>query len=139
MARKKDYLEHLTRVPMFSACSKKDLDLISRQADEVRLDPGYVLMAEGDVGQEFFVLLDGKADITRRGKKLETIGAGAYVGELALLDKAPRNATVTAKTPVTALVLGQREFNGVLAQVPAISHKIMVGMARRLHQLDAKA
>jgi CRP/FNR family cyclic AMP-dependent transcriptional regulator len=138
MARKKDYLEHLTRVPMFSACSKKDLEQIGRQADEVTFEAGQHLMTEGEVGREFFVIMDGAAELSRSGRRLGTIGAGDFVGELALLDRAPRNATVTAMTPVTALVLGQREFNGVLATVPAITHKLLVGMARRLHELDAR-
>jgi CRP/FNR family cyclic AMP-dependent transcriptional regulator len=138
MARKKDYLEHLTHVPMFSACSKKDLEQIARQADEVTFEPGHKLMAEGDVGREFFVILDGAAEVSRRGKRLGTIGTGDFVGELALLDRAPRNATVTATTAVTALVVAQREFNGVLATVPALSHKLLVGMARRLHELDSR-
>ena len=139
MARKKDYLEHLTRVPMFSACSKKDLEMIARHAEEVSFEAGQHLMNEGDVGREFFVLLSGAAEVFRRGKRLGTIGVGDFVGELALLDKAPRNATVTATTPVEALVLGQREFNGVLATVPALTHKLLVGMARRLHELDSRA
>jgi CRP-like cAMP-binding protein len=138
MARKKDYLEHLTKVPMFSACSKKDLEQIARSGDEVAFEPGAKLTQEGEVGREFFVLLDGAAEVSRRGKRLGTIGAGDFVGELALLDRAPRNATVTATTNVTALVLGQREFSGVLATVPAMTHKLLVGMARRLHDLDAK-
>jgi CRP-like cAMP-binding protein len=139
MARKKDYLEHLTRVPMFSACSKKDLEAISKQADEVDFEAGSRLMKEGETGREFFVVLDGTAQVSRAGKRLDIIGVGDFVGELALLDRAPRNATVTAVTPVRALVLGQREFNGVLSTVPALTHKVLVGMARRLHELDAKA
>ena len=138
MARKKDYLEHLTHVPMFSACSKKDLEAISKHADEVTFEPGDTLMKEGATGREFFVIMEGAAELSRSGKRLGTIGAGDFVGELALLDRAPRNATVTATTKVTALVLGQREFNGVLATVPAMTHKLLVGMARRLHELDAK-
>jgi CRP/FNR family transcriptional regulator, cyclic AMP receptor protein len=138
MARKKDYLDHLARVPMFSACAKKDLELISKQADEVTFEPGEALMTEGATGREFFVIMDGAAEVSRSGRRLGTIGAGDFVGELALLDRAPRNATVTAATKVTALVLGQREFNGVLASVPAMTHKLLVGMARRLHDLDAR-
>lgn len=138
MARKKDYLEHLTHVPMFSACSKKDLEAISKVADEVIFQPGEALMKEGATGREFFVIMDGAAEVSRRGRRLGTIGAGDFVGELALLDRAPRNATVTATTALTVLVLGQREFNGVLATVPAMTHKLLVGMARRLHELDEK-
>jgi len=139
MARKKDYLDHLSRVPMFSACTRKDLETLARHAEEVGFDAGQSLMHEGETGREFFVLMSGAAEVSRQGRRLGTIGAGDFVGELALLDKAPRNATVTAMTPVSALVLGQREFSGVLATVPTITHKLLVGMARRLHELDARA
>jgi CRP/FNR family cyclic AMP-dependent transcriptional regulator len=138
MARKKDYLDHISKVPMFSACTRKDLELLARSADEVSFDAGQTLLHEGETGREFFVIMSGAAEVSRKGKRLGTIGVGDFVGELALLDRAPRNATVTATTPVVALVLGQREFSGVLATVPAITHKLLVGMARRLHELDAR-
>lgn len=138
MARKKDYLEHLARVPMFSACSKKELEEIAKQAEELDVPAGEVLIKEGGAGRDFFVIVDGKATVTRGTKDVATLGAGDFFGELALLDKAPRNATVTAATPMRVYLLSQPSFKGLLAAVPALANKVMVGMARRLHDLDAR-
>ncbi|TML63666.1 MAG: cyclic nucleotide-binding domain-containing protein [Actinobacteria bacterium] len=132
-------LEMLAQVPMFSACSKRELQLIARRADPLDIDKGQVLVKEGTTGHEFFVIIHGKAKVTRRGRQVAVLGPGNFFGELALLDTAPRNASVTAQTPMEVLVLGQREFSGLLAEVPAMSTKVMKGMARRLHELDAKA
>ena len=136
MAKRQAYLEHLAAVPMFHACSKKELDLIARAAEEFRFPVGEKIVAEGELGHEFYVIMDGRAKVTRGGVELTTLGPGDFFGELALLDHARRNATVEALTPMTAIVLARREFDGVLAEAPSVSHKLMVGMARRLHELD---
>jgi CRP-like cAMP-binding protein len=138
MAKRQAYLEHLAAVPMFHACSKKELDLIARRAEEFRFSPGDKVVREGELGLEFYVIMDGRARVSRGGTELATLGPGDFFGELALLDHARRNATVEALTPMTTVVLLRREFDGVLAEAPSVSHKLLVGMARRLHQLDAK-
>jgi CRP-like cAMP-binding protein len=76
--------------------------------------------------------------VTRRNKRVATIGPGAAFGELALLDKAPRNATVVAETPMELVVLGQREFAGIIDEVPGFARKLLAGMANRLREADAK-
>ena len=138
MGKRDQYLKHLAEVPMFSACTKKELTEVGRNTDEVHFDAGRVLVSEGDAASEFFVLMSGKAAVTRSGREIAVLGPGDWFGELALLDKGPRNATVTATSPVTVLVLSQRSFKGLLAEVPAMSNRLMTGMARRLHELDAK-
>ncbi|MGI8791957.1 MAG: cyclic nucleotide-binding domain-containing protein [Acidimicrobiales bacterium] len=139
MSKKDQYLDHLAAVPMFSACSKKDLQLVAKTADEFTVNQGANLTVEGGSGREFFVIVEGKAKVTREGKQIAVLGAGDFFGELSLLDKAPRNATVTASTPLDVLVLEQRSFTALLAEVPSIARKLMIGMARRLNQLDSKA
>ena len=124
---------------MFSALSKRDLQLVARRAEDVRVPGGKVLVNEGETGHEFFVILDGSARVTRRGKRVATIGPGDAFGELALLDKAPRNATVIAETPMELVVLGQREFAGIIDEVPGFARKLLAGMASRLREADAKA
>jgi CRP-like cAMP-binding protein len=138
MARKKDYLDHLARVAMFSACSKRELEQIGRVADELPIAAGRELIKEGSAGREFFIIGEGRASVLRRGRKVATLGPGDFFGELSLLARAPRNATVRADTPMRVFVLGQREFNGVLAEAPTLSQKLLVGLARRLHDLDGK-
>ena len=124
---------------MFSALSKRDLQLVARRAEDVRVAAGKVLVNEGETGHEFFVILDGTARVTRRGKRVATLGPGSAFGELALLDKAPRNATVVAETPMELVVLGQREFAGIIDEVPGFARKLLAGMASRLREADAKA
>lgn len=138
MARNDAYLDHLARVPLFSACSKKDLQLVAKRAEDVKVDAGRQLVAEGAAGSEFFVIVDGKASVTRHGQKVADLGPGGFFGDLALLDKAPRNATVTAETPMELVVLGQREFAGLIDDVPEFAHKLLAGLARRVRDADSQ-
>jgi CRP/FNR family cyclic AMP-dependent transcriptional regulator len=137
MPRNDAFLDHLAEVPLFSALSRKELALVARRAEDVKVEPGKVLVTEGSTGSEFFVIIDGNAKVSRRGRKVATLGPGAAFGELALLDKAPRNATVTAETPMELVVLGQREFGGIVDEVPGFARKLLAGMARRLRDADA--
>jgi CRP/FNR family transcriptional regulator, cyclic AMP receptor protein len=137
--RRDAFLDHLAEVPLFSALSKKDLQLVARNTEDVKVDAGKVLVSEGSAGSEFFVILDGKARVTRRGKKVAELGPGGFFGDLALLDRAPRNATVVAETPMEVLVLGQREFAALIDEVPGFAHKLLAGLARRLREADAKS
>jgi CRP-like cAMP-binding protein len=138
MARK-TYLDHLASVPLFSACSKKELQAVSRASDEVSLPEGRNLTVQDEVGREAFILVEGTADAKRNGKKIASLGPGACVGEYALLDHGPRTATVTATSPVTVLVLGPREFAGLLDEVPSIAHKLLASLASKIRELDTKS
>lgn len=135
---KQDYLEHLADVPLFAACSKKDLKLLARRAENVTVGAGTELVREGRPGHEFFVIADGRATVRRKNRKLASLQKGDFFGELALLDRAPRNATVVADTDMELFVLGQREFAGVIDEVPGLAHKLLAGMARRLREADAQ-
>jgi CRP/FNR family transcriptional regulator, cyclic AMP receptor protein len=132
-------LEHLANVRMFSALSKKELNMVSRAADVVTVKPGTELVTEGSTGHEFFLILSGGATVRRGGRKVATLGPGDYFGELALLDRGPRSATIIAEDELEVAVIGQREFMAVLDQVPALSHKLLVTMAHRLREADTKA
>ena len=100
---------------------------------------GKTLVSEGEAGHEFFVIIEGEARVSRQGRKVATIGAGAAFGELALLEKAPRNATVVADTDMELVVLGQREFAGLIDEVPGFARKLLAGMAHRLREADARS
>ena len=138
MARREDVLSHLTRVPLFSACSKKDLAMISKHSEHLSIPAGTEMTTEGRVGYEFYVIVDGKATVTRGGKQVAVLGPGDSFGELSLLDRAPRNATVTAETAIDAVILGQREFSALLDIIPTLAHKLLTGLARRIHEVDAQ-
>jgi CRP-like cAMP-binding protein len=138
-ARAKDtYLDHLAEVPLFSGASRKDLQAIARASDEIDVKAGRVLVEQGRLGHEFFLILDGKASVRRNNRKVAELGTGQYFGELSLLDKGPRDATVVADTDMKLLVLGQREFLGVLDDVPSLSYKLLRIMAHRLREADLK-
>ena len=137
--RRSQVQEHLAQVPLFTSCSKRDLAIIARHAEEVSLREGSVLFEEGSAGDAFYVVVDGEAAVQRRGRKVHALGAGDYFGELALLDAAPRNATVVATSPLTVAVLGARVFAVLLKELPNMSDKLLRGMARRLREADAKS
>jgi CRP/FNR family transcriptional regulator, cyclic AMP receptor protein len=132
-------LEHLAQVPLFSSMSKRDLQKIGRSSDEVDVEAGRVLVEQGTRGRECFVILDGSATVKRNGRKVATLTTGDHFGELALLDGGPRTATVVADTPLKVLVIGQREFSGVLDEVPGLAQKVLASLAQTIRSLDQKA
>jgi CRP-like cAMP-binding protein len=132
MARKDEYLEYLTRVPLFSALGKKELKQIASLTFDMTAEPGKVIVKEGEPGHEFFLVTEGTATATLRGKKLASFGSGDFFGEMALVDQGPRSATVKADSNVKLLVLGEREFSSLIDNVPAVAKKILRGVAARL-------
>lgn len=133
------HIKHLSDVPLFSACSKKDLQKVARASDEIDVPAGKVLCQEGKTGREFFLILEGTALVKRNGRKVASLGKGQFFGEMALLDRGPRSATVEADTDMTLLVLGQREFGGLVDEVAGLAHKLLAAMAARLRDADARA
>ena len=111
---------------------------MARASDQVELAEGRVLCEQGSIGREAFIILEGSAEVKRNGRKVATFGPGDCFGELALLDHGPRTATVTASTPLKVLVIGAREFAGILDEVPPIAHKLLKALASRIRELDAK-
>lgn len=138
MSGKRDRQQLLTQVALFSACTTKEIDRLARHAEIVDFAAGDVLMSEGDDGHEFFVLVDGEVGVSAGGQTLAKLGAGAYVGELALLDPGPRTATVTALRDTQAVLLASREFYAAVEEVPSLSRKLLAGMARRLREAAAQ-
>jgi CRP-like cAMP-binding protein len=136
MASKKDYLEHLRSVPLFSACTTKDLQKIAKAGTEISEPAGYVIVSQGQTGREAFVLMSGQATVKRNNKKVATLGPGAVIGELSLFDHGPRTATVTADTDVTLFVIDQRHFAGIVEEVPALAHKLLMSLAAKVREFD---
>jgi CRP/FNR family transcriptional regulator, cyclic AMP receptor protein len=99
---------------------------------DLEVEPGRVLCTEGEVGREFFVLVEGKVQVSRRGRRVATLAGGGFVGEIALLTELPRTATVTAETPVRLFVLTSREFHAVLDRDRNVERKVLRAVARRL-------
>ncbi len=129
----------LKTIWLFSSCTASELRKIRSSLDEIEVPKGKVLVEEGRIGLEFFIVVTGTAVVTRNGKKVATLGPGDHFGELALLDRRPRSATVTSETDLDVLVLSQRQFNGLLQSVPTIGRKMLAAMANRLREADAVA
>jgi voltage-gated potassium channel len=127
-------VELLGSVPLFAGCSKAELRQLARVADELDLREGTVLMREGRVGHEFFVLVDGSVRVSKGNRKLADLGPGSWVGEIALLTKAPRMASATATSAVRALVIVDRDFRKVIGDMPSIALKVLTCVAERLAQ-----
>jgi CRP/FNR family transcriptional regulator, cyclic AMP receptor protein len=131
-------VELLANVPLFSACSKRDLRRIAALVDEIDVPEGRVLMRQGEPGWECFVIAEGKAKATVRGSGSTSLGPGDVVGEMSLLDQGPRSATVTAKTEMHLLVLSSRSFSALINQVPLVARRIMVALAGRVREAEAR-
>ncbi len=132
-------LQHLAQVKMFSSLNKKELTMISRAADVITVKDGVEIVREGTYGHDFYLIVSGAATVRRNGRKVADLGPGSYFGELSLLDNGPRSATVVADGDTELAVIGRREFMGVLDQVPAVTHKLLVNMATRLREADTRA
>jgi CRP-like cAMP-binding protein len=136
MAIPKSTVASLHSIPLFSECSLKEVRLVVENSTERSLKAGTVLMEQGQMGREAYVVLEGSASIKRNGKKIATAKPGSVVGELSLLDRGPRTATVVADTDITLLVVSERALNAAIENIPAISRKLMKGLATRIRELD---
>ncbi len=139
MASKSAQIEHLQQVPLFSGCSKKDLQTIAKVGDEITMTAGTMIVDQGQMGREAFVILDGTVTVRRSGKKVTQLATGAVVGELSLLDHGPRTASVTCDTDCTLFVLDQRHFRGVLEDNPSIAMKLLGALASHIRDLDRQS
>ena len=124
----------LKSIWLFSGCTASELRKIRSSLDEVEVPKGKVLVEEGRIGLEFFLIVNGTATVTRNGRKVADLGPGDHFGELALLDRRPRSASVVSETDMDLLVLSQRQFNSLLESVPTISRKMLAAMANRLRE-----
>lgn len=138
MLGKNAKIDLLKSVPLFSGCTKTELRELAVTADEIDLREGFALTREGRPGHEFIVLVDGTARVTRDGDTLADIGPGDWIGEIALLTKSNRTATVTTTSPVRALVITDRGFRRVVEAMPSIAVKVLTSVADRLAR-DARS
>jgi CRP-like cAMP-binding protein len=132
MLRKNAKVELIARVPLFERCSKRDLAEIASLADELALPAGRKLAAEGAAGHEFVVIVEGAAEVKRRGKVVNRLRAGDFLGEIALVTGQKRTATVTTTEPSRLLVLTAPAFRRLLRNQPALQLKVLDALAERL-------
>ena len=122
----------ISRVPLFARCTKGQLTRIAQLADELDLPTGKTLTKEGAPGREFFVILEGCAEVRRNGRVIASMRGGDFFGEIALVTDVPRTATVKTTSAVRVLVLPSREFRQLLRTSPDIQGKVLQAVAERL-------
>jgi CRP/FNR family transcriptional regulator, cyclic AMP receptor protein len=125
-------IELIRDVPLFSKLSKSGLEDVAHIADELDLPAGKVMAKEGDRGREFFVLLEGEADVTKGDRSINTMKKGDFFGEIALVTKMPRTASVTATSDVRVLVITERDFSGLLKRSPEVGRGVAEALAERI-------
>jgi CRP-like cAMP-binding protein len=128
-------VELLRHVKLFGLCTDKELADIASLGDEMTLKQGDVLTKEGTPGAECFVVISGEAEATVRGEPIARLGAGEVIGEMALLDTAPRTATVTALTEMELFVLEPRSFSDLLDRHPSVAKRMLASLARRMRAM----
>jgi CRP/FNR family transcriptional regulator, cyclic AMP receptor protein len=125
----------LQGVPWFAACTEEQLREVARIAERLHIQAGEVILREGRLGRELFVILEGTATVTRAGRVVNVRRGGDYFGELAAIEAVPRSATVTATTDLDVLVIGPREFESMM-EIPGFRNALLTGMSRRIREAD---
>lgn len=128
-------LELLRKVHLFSGCTDKQLAFIASRVEDVDVPAGKVLCQEGTSGGEFFVVVSGTADVSRSGKVVAQFGTGDFFGEIALIDRGPRSATVVATSPMRLLILGPSQFQDVLHEDSEMARQLLYAVTKRLRAL----
>lgn len=130
-------IDELQSLAVFSRCSQKELEALTRIGTVIRVDPGYTFMRQGRRGWEFFIVMDGEAACTVNDHQVASYHPGEFFGEMALIDHQPRSATVAASTPMTVLVVDSREFSSMLERAPSTVQPILNAMSQRLRAAQA--
>jgi len=132
LLRKDAKVELLKKVPLFARLNKRALQDVAHIADEIDLPAGKEMATEGDRGREFVVLLEGEAQVTKGGKRINTMKNGDFFGEIALVTKMPRTASVTATTDVHVLVITERAFDALVKKSPEVARGVAEALAERV-------
>jgi CRP-like cAMP-binding protein len=122
-------------VPWLADCTEEQLTEVAKLAEHLDIQAGEVILREGRLGRELFVIIDGTATVTRAGRVVNVLGAGDYFGELAAIEAQPRSATVTATTDLRVLIIGPREFDAMM-EIPGCRNALMRALSRRIRALD---
>lgn len=127
-----DHADRLKKIPLFEGISRADLQRIAESAKERRFDAGTAIVSTGEPGQGFYLITDGRVEVTRGNRVVSTLGPGDYFGELALIRETPRTATVVAKDPTTCLALARWDFKGIVVANPSIAIRLLETVANRI-------
>jgi CRP-like cAMP-binding protein len=136
MLRKDAKIELLKRVPLFAHCNKKQLAEIASLADLIDVPSGTQLIREGAHGDEFMVIVEGAVDVRRKGRKINALGPGDFVGEIALITGSPRNATVTTTADTWLLAITRGQFWRLLGQSSTLQASVIKALGERLQTIS---
>lgn len=126
-------VDALAKAPLFAALSRQELGALAKVTEDLEVDEGKTLTREGDLGREFFVIVDGDVSVKKDGNEIRRLGPGDFFGEIALIyDNARRTATVTAASPLRFFVLTRQSFRSLLEHQPEIEEKVMAALEERL-------
>ena len=126
-------VDALAKAPLFAALSRQELGELAKATEDLEVEEGKTLTREGDLGREFFVIVDGDVSVTQDGNEIRRLGPGDFFGEIALIyDSARRTATVTAASPLRFFVLTRQSFRSLLEHQPEIEEKVMAALEERL-------
>ena len=137
MAANDSKVDLIASVPLFEGLSRGELAEVAKLMDEIDVPAGQVLMTQGDIGQQMFVVARGRVAVDRNGEKVNEMGPGGAVGEMALISEGPRNATVTTLEPSLLLVADHRGFHSLMDVSPTIRKRVLDGLANKIRNLDA--
>ncbi len=136
MADTSKRLSRLSSVRLFSECSKKELAILDRLADDLDIGAGDEVVVQGEYGHACYVVMDGEATAVRDGEVIGKVGPGEAIGELAVIEPGTRTATVTADTDMVLLAMNSPEFLTALEDVPALSRAVTRSLAKRLREVE---
>lgn len=125
-------IQHLSKVPLFANCTKKELEFLATRADEVDVPGGKALTRQGRSGDTFYVMLDGQAEVEIDGKHRGTLKTGDFFGEIGMLDLGPATATVTTKGKAQLLVMSHAQFRDAIKANDGLLVKVLRAMGQRL-------
>lgn len=127
----------LRSIPLFESLPRDDRRLIAQHADEIDVAEGTDLVRQGEFAYEFFVIQQGGAEVLRDGEHIADLGPGDFLGEMGIVSKAVRNATVTTTADSKVIVMTEQAFRSVSSTNPGVASKIQAAVEERCQSLVA--
>jgi CRP-like cAMP-binding protein len=127
-------LSALSRVPLFEHCTRKELEFIAKQGDEVDVAAGKTLIRQGKPGDTFYIQLAGESEVKIDGKRRRVMKAGDFFGEISMIDRGMGTATVTTISPGRLFVMSHAQFRDAIKGSDSLMVKVLLAMGERLRE-----